>query len=120
MTSLDALCGQYDGLHAASADFVNGRGIGRRAQACLEGSLASRGLTDAGLDNVAKVDLLDEGRVDVLGGKGMLEGLCTELGSGEGLEGAVDGPGGRALCSNDDSFDGLSGVSTTTTGRNGN
>jgi hypothetical protein len=69
-------------------------------------------LADTSLDDVAKVDLLHDGRVDVLGFKGMLEGDGSKLGRRQGLERAVDGANGGPGGGDDDNFVRLCGVST--------
>lgn len=61
-------------------------------------------MADTSLDDVAKVDLLHDSRVDVLGFQGMLEGDGSKLGGGQGLEGTVDRANGGTGGGDDDNF----------------
>lgn len=104
VTELDALGGEHDGLHAASADLVDGGRIGAGGDARGDGDLAGRRLTNTGLDDVAEVDLLNKGGVDLACPERMLKGDCAELWRGEGLEGAVEGGDRGARGGDDDDF----------------
>ena len=104
VAGLDSLGREDDRLHAASADLVDGRRIRAGLHARPECDLPSRRLADASLHNVAKVELFNNGRVDLGGLEGMLEGDNTELGRSDRLEDTIDRANGRARRGNDDSF----------------
>lgn len=104
IATLDSLGSKHDGFHAAGTDLVDGGGIGAGLETSGEGDLTSRGLADTSLDDVSEVDLLNDGRIDVLGLESVLQGDSPELSSGEGLQGSIDGTDGCAGGRNDDNF----------------
>ena len=61
-------------------------------------------MTDAGLNDVAEVDFLDQLWGDLRGIEGVFQRDSAELGCGEGLEGAVKGTHGGTGGSDDDDF----------------
>lgn len=104
VTKLDSLRSEHDGLHAASADLVDGGGIGAGLKTGTKGDLTSRRLADASLDDVSEVDLLNNGRVDVLGFECVLEGDDAKLGRVESLQRSIDRANGCARRRDNDNF----------------
>jgi hypothetical protein len=104
VAELDTLGSKHDGLHAACADFVDGGGIRGGAHAGAKSGLTSRRLANTGLYDIAEVDLLDDGRIDIFGLESVLQSSSTELGSGEGLEGTVERASGGAGGGDNDGF----------------
>jgi len=104
---LNTLGSEHDGLHTTSTDLVDGGSVGASAHACTEGDLTSGRLTDTGLNDITKVNLLYNSRIDVLGGKSVLESDDTELRGLESFEGTVDGTGRGTRRGDDDNFGGL-------------
>ena len=101
---MDALSGKDDGLETRGADFVDGGSIGASLEAGVQGYLTGRALADTGLDDVAKVDLLNNCGIDLLGLKCSLESNNSELSCGKGFERTVKGADRCAGSSDDDSF----------------
>ncbi len=95
---------QHDCLETARADFVNSGRIRTDRQASTESNLSCRGLANAGLHNVTKVDLLYGGRVNFGLLKGAFEGNDAKFGSSEGFEGTIDGADRGAGCGDNDNF----------------
>lgn len=61
-------------------------------------------MTDAGLDDIAKVDFFCLGWVNICLLEGMLDGNGAKLWCGERLERSVERSNGRSGCSDDNSF----------------
>jgi len=95
---------EHDSLEAARADFIDGGCIGSDGHASTEGSLSCRGLADAGLDNIAKIDLLYDRGVDFGLLKGALESSNAKFGRGEGFEGTIKGADRGASSSYNNNF----------------
>jgi len=100
----DALGGKHDRLHPAGTDLVNGGSIGPMLHPGSESDLTSRGLTNSSLHDIAKEDLLDFLRRDVILLKCMFQGDGTKFGRGEGFERTVQGAYWCPRCSDDDCF----------------
>ena len=64
IASLDALSSEHDRLHTTGTNFVDSGGIGRRFHPCTEGDLPRRRLANTSLNDIAKVDLLSDSRID--------------------------------------------------------
>ena len=60
VAACDRLRCQHDAFEATGAHLVDSGGIRRGRHAGAERDLAGGGLADAGLDNIAEVDLLDD------------------------------------------------------------
>jgi hypothetical protein len=69
-----ALGGEGDGLHARSADFVDGRGVGRLRETRTESNLTSRRLTSPGLDDLSYTPSIGGERSDRREGEGKRRG----------------------------------------------
>lgn len=82
---------EHDSLESARADLVDGGRIRSDRQACTQSNLSCRGLADASLHDVAKVDLLYGCGFNFGLLEGALEGNDTEFGCGEGLEATIKG-----------------------------
>ena len=79
--------------------------VGREGRnAGAEGDLAGRGLSNAGLDDVAKIDFLDGGRFHLCLCECVLEGDDAKLRCGERFERTVERANGRARRGDDDDF----------------
>lgn len=107
LTKLNALGRKHDGFHATCADLVDSGSIGFGAHARTKSNLSGRRLTNTGLDNVSKVNFFNNGWIDILRGKSVFQGNRAELGSGESLEGTIDGTSRSTGSSDDDNFGGL-------------
>jgi len=95
---------EHDGLESARADLVDGSRIRIDRQACTQGNLSCRGLADASLHDIAKVDLLYGCGFNFGLLEGALEGDDAEFGCGEGLEGTIEGADRGAGSGNNDNF----------------
>jgi hypothetical protein len=95
---------EHDGFESARADLVDGRRIRIDRQACTQGNLSCRGLADACLHDVAKVDLLYGCGFDFGLLEGALEGDDAEFGCGKGLEGTIEGADRSTGSSDNDNF----------------
>jgi len=95
---------EHDGLESARADLVDGRRIRIDRQACTQGNLSCRGLADASLHDVAKVDLLYGCGFNFGLLEGTLEGDDAEFGCGKGLEGTIEGADRSAGSRDNDNF----------------
>lgn len=102
--------GNHDGLETTGADLVNCRRVTALAEASTNGDLARGRLTNAGLHDVAHVDLLDRRWRDSAGLERMLEGDDTKLGCSESLEGTVEGADWGTRGSDDHNFMGSGGL----------
>jgi hypothetical protein len=95
---------EHDSLESTRADLVDGRRIRIDRQACTQGNLSCRGLADASLHDVAKVDLLYGCGFNFGLLKGVLEGDDAEFGCGKGLEGTIEGADRSASSGDNDNF----------------
>lgn len=63
----NALRGEDNRFHPTGTNFVDCGGIGAGLQPSTEGNLTCRGLAYTSLDNIAKVDLLNNSGINFLG-----------------------------------------------------
>lgn len=104
VTKFNTLRCKYDRFQATSADLVDGGGIGASGETSSKANLTRWGLTDARLDDISEVNLLNKCGINFSGLESMLKSECAELRGGEGLEGAVEGANRGAGRGNDDDF----------------
>jgi hypothetical protein len=104
LTEFDTLGGKYNGFQAACTDLVDRGRVRAGLETCCESNLSSRRLTNTGLHDVSKVDLLHGCRIYFARLESVLEGDSTELRSSEGFKGAIEGGDWRARSGDDDDF----------------
>ncbi len=102
---LDQVVTQHDGLHARTADLVDGRATHADGQACTQGCLARRGLAEVGGQHAAHDDFADVRGRDARLLQGCANSCCTQRRGRHAGELAEERANGCALGTGDDNTD---------------